>query len=73
LLQRYLAATDGDVDALYLGVEWIYQVHLNGGLIRDRAADLSLAQSYADEYRRANGPKQLLMAQWLDYLTKSAP
>lgn len=70
-LQRYLAATHDDVDALYLGVQWIYQIHLNGGVIRDRAADLALAQMYADEYKRANGPKQLLVTQWLDYLAQS--
>jgi VWFA-related protein len=70
-LQRYLAANHDDVDALYLGVQWIYQIHLNGGLIRDRAADLMLAQTYADEYKRANGPKQLLVTQWLEYLTQS--
>jgi tetratricopeptide (TPR) repeat protein len=71
LLQRHLAANRGDVDALYLGVQWIYQIHLNGGSIRDRAADLKLAQTYADEYKQANGPKLLLVAQWLDYLDKS--
>ncbi len=70
LLQRYLAANHGDVDALYLGVQWIYQIHLNGGLIRDRAADLRLAQTYADDYKQANGPKLLLVTQWIDYLAK---
>ena len=73
LLERYLAVNQSDADALYLGVQWIYHVHLNGGLIRDRAADLSLAQSYADKYTQANGPKQLLITQWLDYLAKSPP
>ena len=44
--------------------------HNSGGL-SDGAADLKLAQRYADEYRGANGPKQLLVTQWLDYLAKS--
>ena len=70
-MQRYLAANHGDVDALFLGVRWIYQIHLNGGVIRDRAADLRLAQTYADEYKQANGAKQLLITEWLDYLAKS--
>jgi VWFA-related protein len=70
-LQRYLAANHGDVDALYLGVQWIYHIHLNGGVVSDGAADLKLAQMYADEYKRANGPKLLLVTQWLDYLAKS--
>jgi VWFA-related protein len=71
LLERYLAVNHNDVDALYLGVQWIYHVHLNGGLIRDHAADLSLAKSYADGYQQANGPKQLLLTEWLDYLATS--
>jgi hypothetical protein len=70
LLQQYLAANHGDIDALYLGVQWLYHIHLNGGLRRDRAEDLKLAQTYADEYKSANGPKQLLMTQWLDYLAR---
>jgi hypothetical protein len=71
LLQQYLAANHDDADALYLGVQWIYQIHLNGGSTRDRAADLKLAQTYADEYKQANGAKPLLVTQWLDYLAKS--
>ena len=70
-LQRYLAANHGDVEALYLGVQWIYHIHLNGGVVSDGGADLKLAQMYADEYKDANGPKQLLVTQWLDYLAKS--
>jgi VWFA-related protein len=71
LLQQYLAANHDDVDALYLGVLWVYHIRLSGSVLRDRAADLKLAQTYAGEYRRANGPKQLLVTQWLDYLEKS--
>ena len=41
--------------ACFSACRWIYQIHLNGGLIRDRAADLRLAQTYADEYKQANG------------------
>ena len=69
-LQQYLATNGTDPWALYLGVQWIYTVHLSGATIRDRAADVALAQTYADAYRRANGPKQPLVTEWLDYLTK---
>ncbi len=70
-LQQYLAANGSDPGALYLGVQWIYTVHLSGATIRDRAADVALAQTYAEAYRRANGPKQPLVTEWLDYLAKS--
>jgi Tfp pilus assembly protein PilF len=69
-LQQYLAANGTDPQALYLGVQWIYAVHLSGATIRDRAADVALARTYAEAYRRANGPKQPLVAEWLDYLAK---
>ena len=70
-MQKYLAAIHDDVDALYLGVLWVYHVRLSGSVLHDRADDLKLAQRYADDYKRANGPKQLLVTQWLDYLEKS--
>ena len=70
-LQQYLAAKHDDAGALYLGVQWIYEVHLRGATIRDRAADVALARTYAEAYRRANGPKQPLVNQWLDYLEQS--
>ena len=71
-LQQYLAARDDDAGALYLGVQWIYEIHLSGATIRDRAADVELARTYADAYLRANGPKQPILNQWVDYLVKSA-
>jgi Tfp pilus assembly protein PilF len=70
MLQRHLAATTGDVDALYLGVQWIYQMHVNGAVLRDRAADLALARAYADQYLRVNGPKEVLVKEWIDYLAR---
>lgn len=70
MLQRHIAATSGDVDALYLGVQWIYQIHVNGAVLRDRAADVALARAYADQYVRVNGPKQVLVKEWLDYLVR---
>jgi hypothetical protein len=71
-LQQYLAIKTDDPAALYLGVQWIYEVHRSGAMLRDRATDVALAQSYAEAYRRANGPKQPLVREWLDYLEKSA-
>ena len=71
MLQTYLAVNDADSGALYLGVQWLYQIHSNGGVVRDRAEDLALARTYAANYARVNGPKQPLVNQRLDYLRKA--
>jgi hypothetical protein len=68
-LQRYLSGNPADADALFLGVEWIYHLRLNGQVFRDRPADLALAHTWRDAYVQANGPKQPLVNQWLEYLT----
>ena len=70
-IERYLApGTDGsgDSEALAMGVEWIYQVHAAGAVVHSRAEDVKLAHGYADRYAKANGPKQELLRQWLDFL-----
>ena len=73
-LERYVASRasrpDGraDLDALAIGVEWIYQVHAAGAVVHSRAEDVKLAHTYADQYANANGPKQQLLKQWLDFL-----
>jgi TolA-binding protein len=71
MLQKYLAANGTDPDALYLGVQWLYQIHENGGVVGDRASDLALARTYGADYARVNGPKQPLVQQWLNYLMKA--
>jgi tetratricopeptide (TPR) repeat protein len=68
-LEKYLAASPADADALFLGVQWIYQVHLSGKVLHDKPSDLALARTWSDAYTRANGSKQPLVNQWLGYLT----
>jgi hypothetical protein len=67
-MQRHLEAQPADVDGLFMGVEWIYNLHTNGAVARSRAEDLKLARGYANAYQRANGPQVELVKQWLDYL-----
>jgi len=71
-LRKHLALVDDDLDALYLGVEWIYQVHVGGSAFEDQVADLQLARTYADRYERAKGPRQPLVKRWIEYLTRTA-
>jgi VWFA-related protein len=67
-LDRYLTATRPDPESLALGIEWIYQIHAAGGVVQNRSEDLKMARRYADEYAKANGPKQQLVKQWVDFL-----
>jgi VWFA-related protein len=65
-LERYLAGRHDDRAAYYLGVQWLYTVHLSGAVVHDRAQDLKLAREYADAY--ASGPQAALVKQWVAFL-----
>ena len=39
-----------------------------GPRVVNPAADLTLARGYASAYAKANGPKQALVQQWVDFL-----
>jgi VWFA-related protein len=69
-LARYLEEQPADTNAAYLGIEWIYHVHSAGAVVRNRADDLKLAQSYAETYEKASGPHLALVRQWIDFLQK---
>jgi tetratricopeptide (TPR) repeat protein len=69
-LTRYLSGHSEDVDALYLGVEWIYQLHQGRAVALSRAEDLKLANQYAAAYEKAKGPQSALVRQWIAYLDK---
>jgi tetratricopeptide (TPR) repeat protein len=68
LLERYLEAKPDDLDGLRMGVEWLYQVHSSGNVVRTAADDLKLAHAWADRY--GNGPQQALVRQWVDFLDR---
>ena len=62
------AAHKDDVESLFMGVEWIYQLHSAGVLLHTPADDLKLARSYADAYTKAKGPQAALVKQWVGFL-----
>ena len=70
-LEKYVAGNPADAAALYLGVQWIYELHVNGKAWRNSASDLALARTWSDAYTRANGSKQPSVKQWLGYLTQN--
>jgi VWFA-related protein len=67
-LERHLAAHKDDVDGMFMGVEWLYQLRSAGVVLNTPAEDLKLARSYADAYTKAKGPQAALVKQWLGFL-----
>jgi predicted Zn-dependent protease len=73
LLERSLATNPDDQAALFLAVEWIFNVHRGGAVVHDRAEDARLAHEYAARYVKSGGLNEPLVKQWLNYLDKEAP
>jgi Flp pilus assembly protein TadD len=71
VLGRHLAAHPDDLDALALGVQWIYELHQSGAAVQTRAEDLRLARGYAAAYEKAKGPQRPLVRQWMASLEQS--
>jgi tetratricopeptide (TPR) repeat protein len=65
-LERHLDGYPDDLDALALGVEWMYHLHSSGAVARSRPDDVKLARRYADAYAMAKGPQAALVAQWIE-------
>jgi tetratricopeptide (TPR) repeat protein len=73
VLDRYIADGRREPDLLLLMVEWLFQVHSSRAVVINRAADLAMARNYAAEYAKADGPKQALVQQWVDFLANEKP
>ncbi len=67
-LGRYVADGHAEPDLLFLMVEWLFQVHNNRAVVINGAADLTMARNYAAQYAKADGPKQPLVQQWVEFL-----
>ena len=67
-IERYLAEQPDDADALYVALEWLYNVRSAGAVVHGKAEDLRLAQTYAADYERLGGKQMALVKQWLGYL-----
>jgi hypothetical protein len=73
LMQRHLEANPADVDALAMGVEWIYNLHSLGVVARTRAEDVKQARSYYAAYERGGGLQAALVKQWVDFIEGRKP
>ena len=69
-LGRYLDANPSDVEALFLGVSWIYELRQAGVAGRTRAEDVIAARGYAVAYEKAKGPRLALVKQWMAVLER---
>lgn len=69
-LARHLEHDPADIEALALGVEWMYHLHLSNATAYSRAEDLKRARGYADRYAGTKGVQQALVRQWMEYLEK---
>jgi thioredoxin-like negative regulator of GroEL len=67
-LQRHLTDHKDDVEGLFMGVEWIYQLRAAGAWAKSPADDAKLARTYADAYMKAKGPQSALVKQWMQFL-----
>ena len=65
LLLKYLGDHSQDVDALYLAVAWMADLHAAGLGVASPADDIRLAQAWTDSYLAAGGPKADEIAQLL--------
>lgn len=68
LLERHLDEHPNEVDALQLGVEWIYHLKRANAVAHSPAQDLALARRYAESYAKTRGPQQALVRQWMQYI-----
>jgi VWFA-related protein len=67
-LERHLAGNQDDIEANFLGVEWIYHLHSAGAVAHSRAEDVKIARGYASAYEKAQGPQMALVKEWMDFL-----
>ena len=71
VLRRHLDAHSDDVDALALGVEWIYLLHSAGYAAYSPAEDRETARSWAEAHRVNGGADVALVEQWVESLLGS--
>jgi Flp pilus assembly protein TadD len=69
-MERFVRDNPTDLDALFLGLEWLFDLRRAGIVVRSVPEDVELARSFRDLYVKGNGPNQPLASLWLDYLAK---
>jgi VWFA-related protein len=69
-IEQVVAANPTDLDAVFLGLQWLFVLDRAGVSVHSREEDLQLARVFAGRYAQANEPSQPLAAAWLTYLEK---
>jgi Flp pilus assembly protein TadD len=69
-MERFIDKSPNDARAIFLVVQWLFNLHRAGAMVHGRIEDLRLAREYAARYGKTNAPDQPLVKQWLDFLEK---
>ena len=69
-MERFVRDNPTDLDALFLGLEWLFDLRRAGIVVRSVPEDVAMARSFGDLYANGNGPNQPLASLWLDYLAR---
>ncbi len=72
-LEHYLARHGDDVDALFLALHLLHQTRIGGPDLGGAVRASEKMAAYAHAYAMANGPHQVVVAQWLSELETGAP
>jgi hypothetical protein len=67
-MERVISDSPADLEAVFLGLEWLFNLRRAGIVVLSPAEDLQLARTYGALYAEANRPNQPLAQRWLDYL-----
>lgn len=68
-LERHLGKHPSDPDGLFLALRMIYEAHLTRRPLVGPQEDRDRLTKYAKAYAQAGGPQQLIVAQWVRYLS----
>lgn len=67
-LAPYLEKHSDDAEALFLAMRLIYDAHAARRNLLTPTEDRDLLAKYAQDYQRANGPQQPIVAQWVKFV-----
>ena len=71
LLEPYIARHQADVDAIFLALRLMYDIHAAGRRVKTAADDAAAAHEWAEWYWAAGGPNAPLVARWAAYIARS--
>ncbi|MCX6543943.1 MAG: VWA domain-containing protein [Acidobacteria bacterium] len=71
LIEPYIERHGTDVDAIFLAIRLMYDVHSAGGQIKTPAEDAAAARKYATLYAAAGGANAPLVNRWVQFIART--